>query len=317
MNKIAPIIMGLALCPQVQAHHAEPSYFTPQSTIEDVLNQPAFAGFAERLLPWDNRLPQRSMTLSQVVQLMPYHSHIYPNEIVATLNDMVKRHQHGETLFYDIYTPQEKQQDPSKRHTGIFFLRGKANAPFAMIAAGGGFAYVGSLHEGLPLAQKIAEQGYNAFVVKYRAGMGEQVATRDLARAIAFVREHAKTLRIHPDGYSLWGASAGARMVANIGSHGTQAFGESANSRPSSVIMQYTGHRHVAKQEVPTFAVVGEHDGIASPAVMRQRIQSIAQQGVATQFQVYPDLEHGFALGTGTSAQGWEQAAIRFWLENR
>ena len=57
-------------------------------------------------------------------------------------------------------------------------FKGKPNAPFAMIAPGGGFAYVGSLHEGFPIAQSIAEQGYNAFVVKYRAGMGGQIAHR-------------------------------------------------------------------------------------------------------------------------------------------
>lgn len=74
-----------------------------------------------------------------------------------------------------------------------------------MIAAGGGFAYVGSLHEGFPIAQSIAEQGYNAFVVKYRAGMGGQIATEDMAQAVEFVRKNAKMLQIDPNNYSVWG----------------------------------------------------------------------------------------------------------------
>ena len=37
-------------------------------------------------------------------------------------------------------------------------------------APGGGFSYVASLHEGFPYAVEISNRGYNAFVLKYRAG---------------------------------------------------------------------------------------------------------------------------------------------------
>ncbi|WP_373767077.1 hypothetical protein [Glaesserella sp.] len=45
------------------------------------------------------------------------------------------------------------------------------------------------------------EQGYNAFVVKYRAGMGGQIATEDMAQAVEFVRKNAKVLQVDPNGY--------------------------------------------------------------------------------------------------------------------
>ncbi|WP_039153345.1 alpha/beta hydrolase, partial [Gallibacterium anatis] len=216
--------------------------FTPNSNVNDILTQPTFQGFAERLLPWDDNSNEPNLQLNQIEQLMPYHSHISPQVVTDTLNKMVIRAEQGERIFYDIYTGAEKRQAPSKQRTGIFVFKGKANAPFAMIAPGGGFAYVGSLHEGFPIAQSIAEQGYNAFVVKYRAGMGGQIATEDMAQAVEFVRKNAKTLQIDPNGYSVWGASAGARMAAYIGSYGTQAFGTTQNSKPNSVIMLYTGH---------------------------------------------------------------------------
>ena len=60
-----------------------------------------------------------------------------------------------------------------KRQTGLFCFRGKAGSPFAVIAPGGGFAYVGSVHEGFPFAAKIAEHGYHAFVLRYRLGNRE------------------------------------------------------------------------------------------------------------------------------------------------
>lgn len=66
----------------------------------------------------------------------------------------------GEAVFYEIYAEADKRRDLGKRHTGIFMFKGRDNAPFAMIAPGGGFAYVGSLHEGFPIARRVAAQGY-------------------------------------------------------------------------------------------------------------------------------------------------------------
>ena len=83
----------------------------------------------------------------------------------------------GRTVFYDIYTDAVMDAEPSRRNTGMFFFRGKPGAPFAVIAPGGGFAYVGSLHEGFPYAAEISNRGYNAFVLKYRAGQGGGSAT--------------------------------------------------------------------------------------------------------------------------------------------
>ena len=69
-----------------------------------------------------------------------------------------------------IYKPADKQRDPGKAKTGLFFFRGKPGAPFAVIAPGGGFSYVGAVHESFPYAMEISSKGYNAFVVVYRSG---------------------------------------------------------------------------------------------------------------------------------------------------
>ncbi|AFU19907.1 alpha/beta hydrolase [Actinobacillus suis] len=292
--------------------------FTQNSSVNDILTQPTFQGFAERLLPWDDKSNEPNLQLNQIEQLMPYHSHISPQVVTTTLNKMLQRAEQGDTIFYEIYSEVEKRQDPSKQHTGIFVFKGKPNAPFAMIAPGGGFAYVGSLHEGFPIAQSIAEQGYNAFVVKYRAGMGGQIATEDMAQAVEFVQKNAKRLQVDPNGYSVWGASAGARMAAYIGSYGTQAFGTTQNSKPNSVIMLYTGHNDYNRQGEPaTFVAIGEQDGIASPNVMKRRLEKLNEMGVPTEFHLYKNLGHGFALGTGTTAEGWEKQAVKFWQQQR
>ncbi len=316
MKNIPLCLLGSALMCVQAPLFAQP--FTTDSRVNDILTHSAFQGFAERLLPWDDNRNEPNLRLTQIERLMPYHSHISPQVVTETLNKMLARAEQGGTIFYEIYSEAEKRQDPSKRHTGIFVFKGKPNAPFTMIATGGGFAYVGSLHEGFPIAQSVAEQGYNAFVVKYRAGMGGQIATEDMAQAVEFVRKNAKRLQVDPNGYSVWGASAGARMAAYIGSYGTQAFGTEANSKPSSVIMLYTGHSDYNRQGEPaTFVAIGEQDGIASPNTMKRRIEQLNAMGVPTEFHLYKNLGHGFALGTGTTAEGWEKQAVAFWQRQR
>ena len=119
--------------------------------------------------------------------LLPYHSHVDPATMVSALNHMIDDANNGHTVFYDFYAENEKREQATKSNTGLFFFRGRPGAPFAMIAPGGGFSYVGSVHEGFPYAVTIASQGYNAFVLKYRAGAGGAVATQDLAAAVSYV----------------------------------------------------------------------------------------------------------------------------------
>ena len=50
--------------------------------------------------------------------------------------------------------------------------------------------YVAAMHDSFPHMQELAEKGYNAFALIYRPGA--QTACEDLARAIAFIQEHAE-----------------------------------------------------------------------------------------------------------------------------
>ena len=153
--------------------------------------------------------------------------------------------------------------------------------------------------------------GYNAFALIYRPGA--QTACEDLARAIAFIHEHAEELQVDVSDYSLWGGSAGARMAAWLGSYGTEAFGEQAFPRPAAVIMQYTGLSEVTGNEPPTYNCVGTRDGIAPYRTMEARISRIQSQGTDAEIEVFEGLPHGFGLGEGTVAEGWIYRAIQFW----
>jgi acetyl esterase/lipase len=285
-------------------------------TIGDLLRHPAFAGFGRLLLPRDDRHDKANMRLRDIGSLLPYHSHVDPAIVVSSLNRLIDDVAAQRAVFYDFYTTAETSAEPSRRNTGVFFLRGKPGAPFAVIAPGGGFAYVGSVHEGFPYAMEINKHGFNAFVLKYRAGHGGRVATEDLAAALAFIFRNANQLGVTTDGYSLWGSSAGARMAASIGSHGTASFGAASLPRPATVVLLYTGHSDLGASEPATFVAVGENDGIAPPAVMKRRVAALRRTGTDVEYHEYPDVGHGFGLGIGTSAEGWIEDAIGFWANH-
>jgi acetyl esterase/lipase len=284
-------------------------------SVDDILKHPAFAGFGRLLLPWDDRRPDTSMPLRNIGSLLPYHSHVDPRVVVSALNRMIDDASVGRTVFYDIYSDAQKQADPSRKDTGLFFFRGKPGAPFAVIAPGGGFAYVASLHEGFPYAVEISNRAYNAFVLKYRAGHGGTIATADLAAAISYIFRNADSLGVTTADYSLWGSSAGARMVAAVGSYGTGRFGGADLPKPSALVLLYTGHSDVASTEPPTFVAVGDADRIAPPAMMESRVAALRRAGTEVEYHKYPGVGHGFGLGGGTSAEGWIGDAVQFWAK--
>jgi acetyl esterase/lipase len=288
-------------------------HLSVDSSLRDLLRHPAFAGFGRLVLPWDDRAYDESLRLRDIGALLPYHSHVNPGDVVTALNRLIDDASNGKTVFWEFYTGPQKQQQPARANTGLFFFRGKPGAPVAVIAPGGGFAYVGALHEGFPYAVAISKQRYNAFVLRYRAGVGAAVPTQDLAAALSYIVRNADRLGVRPADYSLWGSSAGARMAAAIGSHGVAHFGGDHLPKPAAVVMAYTGHADVSSEEPPTFVVVGEHDSIAPPIAMERRIAALRHAGTEVEYRKFKNLGHGFGLGTGTSADGWINDAVRFW----
>ena len=292
----------------MQENRTESGPYTKDSRIADVMNDPVFGDCGRLLFPADEGY--WSGDTLQDLQLT-WYSNIDPDETVEIVNSLWQRANEGDIVFYDIYTEEEKAADPDKEDTGLFFFRGTPGEKFAVCNAGGGFAYVGAMQDSFPHALELSRMGYNAFALIYRPGA--QTACEDLARAISFIFENADELEVDTDCYSLWGGSAGARMAAWLGSYGPAAFGGGDFPRPGAVIMQYTGHSDYTETDPPTFACVGENDGIASWRTMQRRIDALDELGIPTEFHHYPGLSHGFGLGTGTAAEGWIDQAAAFW----
>lgn len=292
----------------VQEHETKTGSYTVDTPIEDVISDSVFGEYGRLIFPADDGY--YSGDALGDLRLIWYNN-ISPDKTVEIANYMRNHAAAGDTIFFDIYTDEEKVDDPEKENTGLFFFKGNPGEKFAVCNAGGGFAYVGAMQDSFPHALELSKQGYNAFALIYRPGA--QTACEDLARAITFIFDHAEELEVDTESYSLWGGSAGARMAAWLGSYGPAAFGGDELPQPGAVIMQYTGHSDYTEYDPPTFACVGDNDGIANWRTMEQRLERMAALGIDTEFHHYPGLSHGFGIGTDTVAEGWVEEAIRFW----
>lgn len=302
------LLMLLLLLPC--AALAEDAPYTAETPIADVVNDPVFGDYGRLIFPVDEWY-YSGETLGQL--RLTWYSNIQPDKTVEIVNYMHDHAAAGDVIFFDIYTEAEKAADPAKRDTGLFFFRGEPGAKFAICNAGGGFAYVGAMHDSFPHALELSKMGYNAFALIYRPGA--QTACEDLARAISFIFARAEELGVDVEGYSLWGGSAGARMAAYLGTYGPAGFGGDPLPHPAAVIMQYTGHSEYSRNDPATYVCVGTSDGIASWRTMQRRLDAMAALGIPTEFHAYEGLGHGFGLSTGTVAEGWNNDAVAFWEE--
>ena len=289
------------------------NYYLENRKVTEVMRDPAFGDYGHLIFPVDIAISE-DLELKDVEDILPWYSEVNPKKTVEIVNYMKDRVTDGEQIFYDIYSEEEKEADPAKEDTGLFFFRGDPGVKTAIVNAGGGFMYVAAMHDSFPQALELAKNGYNAFALIYRPGA--DTACEDLARAIAYLHEHAQELQIDMTDYSLWGGSAGARMAAWLGSYGTAYFGEEEYPAPAAVIMQYTGLSSVTGQEPPTYACVGTSDYIASYESMEQYISRLRRNGTNAEIEVFTGLSHGFGLGEGTVADGWINRAMDFWQQN-
>lgn len=295
-------------------------HITTGTRICDVMDHPAFGGRGRLLFPWDDRdrnTPDRSM--GHAPDLLLWHTCMDPEEMVAGVNRLIDDVNMGRQVIYDIYTDAEKEQDPRKEDTCLFFLRGEPGAPFCVFCPGGGFYYVGSLHTGFPIAMEFNRHGYNAFVLNYRVGEwtdGEWMADEDLQRAVSFILDHAEELQVSPHDYAVGGESAGARMASDV------CYGECAVDRsdgllhPALAIILYTffaGKPEFEPTDPPAYLVIGGRDPIVRQRYVTERYEEMRAAGIPAVCRVFPTAPHGFGLGRGCEAEGWFEDMIRYW----
>ena len=185
--------------------------------IAEVVSNPLLENYGRVVFPISFNTPCSGDTLADVPDLLTWYSHVDTATTVDVIGDLLQRRANGETVFYSIYTEAEKVSDPTLKDTGLFVFPAQGHAAgkrprVAVCSAGGGFAYVASIHNSMPHALWLSRHSYTAFTLQYRPDV--RTGCEDLARAISFIHTHADEIGVDPECYSLWGGSAGARLAA-------------------------------------------------------------------------------------------------------
>ena len=134
-----------------------------------------------------------------------------------------------------------------------------------------------------------------------------------------YIREHADEFQVDPEGYSVWGGSAGARLSSEA------CYGEAGISRkdiihPATAVIAYTtfmGDPNFESTDAPAYMIVGTNDWIVDYRIMTERAEVMRAAGIPVKCVVLPGVEHGFGTGVGMEAEGWMDDAVAFWEEQR
>jgi acetyl esterase/lipase len=111
---------------------------------------------------------------------------------------------------------------------------------YAIVCPGGGYAHLTTIQEAYPVAARLNELGYTAFVLEYRTGVhcSDYAPMHDLSRAISHITEHAEEYHVIPDDYAIIGFSAGGNLAGIYGTHeyGYEKYG---TKKPGALILGY------------------------------------------------------------------------------
>jgi len=272
------------------------------------------------------------ITIRQLGKLMKVWDPDSMAEGVQHLSELAKEQE----VFFDIYTEDEKRQNPSKADTKLIsfpLLNRKGKTKCAFICAGGGYGAVCTIIEAFPIAKKLNEAGIAAFVVKYRYGKAAAAPNpmEDLMRAVRFAAEHSGKLNVDISSYAVMGFSAGGNLAAAYAVPGLHFY----EHKPGAVILgypvismgelthkesrefllgkhpseaekvKYSVEKQVDENYPPTFIWQFENDDVVSIENTRMMADALERNNVRYVYKTYPGSYHGVGVGVNTVAYGW------------
>lgn len=215
--------------------------------------------------------------------------------------------------------------------------RGTANGTAMIVIPGGGFMSLAIDHEGVMVAQWLAERGVTAFVLKYRVkpnpsfripgnlrihpeqfaqfkasfAAGIPIAVADATQALHYLRANSSYFGIRPDRIGMVGFSAGAITTMGVAMH------EAAADRPDFAAPIYGSMEDKAPPAggPPLFIAVTQDD----PAVPAPESLAIFNRWSAAQLpaelHVYERGGHGFGMVEhNLPVDGWK-GAFEAWMK--
>ncbi|MDO4489191.1 MAG: alpha/beta hydrolase [Eubacteriales bacterium] len=172
--------------------------------------------------------------------------HLTPDYFTGRGEDIVyglnKLNEQGEKGVKPIFLYESPYDDKRKATVNIipFSVEGGEKRPYALVIPGGGFYSTYSTTEGFPIAAKLNEMGYSAFILSHQIG-GVGLMPRpleDVSEALKYIDSHAAELHASPHDYFALGFSAGAVVDALWGTKeaGYEKYGQ---ARPRALFTVY------------------------------------------------------------------------------
>lgn len=237
----------------------------------------------------------------------------------------------GERIVRNVQRPQLYPVRPAP---------GQANGQAVLVVPGGGYKFVAIENEGLPVAQRLAEAGYAAFVLVYRvaatpaddlafaAGVNQEIAERfsrpqapaqdrlthppavdDAKAAMRWLRANAAAWGFDAAAVGYLGFSAGARSGQQLVAQAT------AEEMPRTLALVYGGLGAVTPRAPvpPLFVAQAADDPLYAPTPI-DIVASWRAAGQRVELHLYERGGHGFGLQQrGHTSDGW-MASYLAWL---
>ncbi len=194
--------------------------------------------------------------------------------------------------------------------------RETATGAAVVIAPGGGHSELWADHEGLNVANWLADHGVAGVVLKYRLARekgstykieGESLA--DMQRAIRLVRSRGAEWGIDPERIGVMGFSAGGEIAALAATRFDAGSPDAADpidrlgSKPAFQALIYPAlpkDMQFSKETPPAFLACGENDRKDISQGLPELYLALKKAGAVAELHVYTGVGHGFGVRSTT-----------------
>ena len=313
-------------------------------TLNSILKRPEFRAHKDALALMPGALGSLIGNLS-MYKLSKLSGGTWNSESIAAGLSYLSRLCSNRNCFYSVWSDEEIAADKTKAEAKLISFPLPQKSKFVLICPGGAYLSVASIAEGFPVAKRLNELGYAAFVLKYRCGKHALAPNPmdDLAAALRLILANADQFNIDPEQYTVMGFSAGGHLAASFGTEslgyaqyllpkpanmvlaypvvtmGSKTHEDSRknllgakNTHNSSLIEKWSVERQLTENYPPTFLWQCDQDFLVPVENSSMLAEGLMAKGVKVHYETFPSNAHGWGSAEGTPAYGWIERAVDF-----
>lgn len=295
---------------------------------------------------YNSGIPDMNLTLSDFRE-----RNLNPAMVLRGLNRIAAEKNLSDNIFR-VYSEEECAADPAKRDVTVTYFPATAEEKkkdIMLLVPGGAYACVCAVCEGYPIAARLNELGYSAFILNYRVNEDGILPKPidDLAAAVRYLLQNAERFDVDSERYTVFGFSAGGHLITEWG---TDNHGYSVCGLPKPAALfpvypevsmelfypeyeeefirtmlgddqsearknEYSVDRHVSGKYPPSFVCLCKDDDIVPVENSLRLCRALEQAGVPYRLELDEKGGHGFGDGQDTDAAGWIDRAVA-WYES-